>query len=172
MKLGVINLPEVVMQLCLSGNWTHDLMIANQTLCCYATSTSSFCRCCSSCCSSCMLYTGIEAMSTPVNGTWCQIEACSSWHLVTLLSGYEVTLQYVYSITPSSHYQQDKTVLSCRRCEQNSQKVKTVADRKFRNCFVQSRNAVRTAENSLDFCQFCSHHCWRTGSFFASWGAA
>ena len=44
----------------------------------------------------------------------------------------------------------DKTRLSCllvlscpcRRCEQNWRQVKTVGDRKFQNCFVQSRNAV------------------------------
>jgi len=32
----------------------------------------------------------------------------------------------------------------CRRCEQKWRQVKTVGDRKFRICFVQSRNAVRT----------------------------
>ena len=46
----------------------------------------------------------------------------------------------------------DCFVQSCprRRCEQNWRQVKTVGDRKFRNCFVQSQNAVRTTENSLD----------------------
>jgi len=52
-------------------------------------------------------------------------------------------------IMPSSHHGQgrDKTVLSClvrvggvNRMRQ----VNTVGDRKFRNCFVQSRNAVWT----------------------------
>ena len=40
---------------------------------------------------------------------------------------------------------QDKTRLSCscRQCEQKCR-------RKFRNCFAQSGNAVRTTENSLD----------------------
>jgi len=60
----------------------------------------------------------------------------------------------VASIMPNSHrwHVQYKTVFSCpcRRCEQNWQQVKTVGDRKFRNCFVQSRDAVRTTENSLD----------------------
>ena len=55
---------------------------------------------------------------------------------------------------PTSHWRhgQDKTVLCCpcRRCEQNWRHVKTVGNRKFWNCFVQSRNAVRTTENSLD----------------------
>jgi len=39
--------------------------------------------------------------------------------------------------------------------------VKTVGDRKFRKCVVQSGIAVRTTENSLDLLtcrQFCSHH--------------
>ena len=46
---------------------------------------------------------------------------------------------------------QEKTVLFCfcRQCEQNWRQVNTEGDRKFRNCFVQSRNAVRTNENSL-----------------------
>jgi len=56
-------------------------------------------------------------------------------------------------ITGTAHYQhrrhgQDKTVLvlSCpfRQCVQNWRQVKTVGNRKFRNCFAQSRNAVRT----------------------------
>jgi len=38
----------------------------------------------------------------------------------------------------------------CPRCEQNWRQVKTVGDRKLRNCIVQSRNVVRTTENSLD----------------------
>jgi len=60
-------------------------------------------------------------------------------------------------LMPSSHRRQNSLVLSCRRCEQNWRQVKTVGDRKFRNCFVQSRNAVRTTENSLESSQFCSH---------------
>jgi len=57
-------------------------------------------------------------------------------------------------LMPSLHrrHRQDKTVLSCpcRRCEQNWRQVKTVCDRKFRICFVQSQNVVSTIENSLD----------------------
>jgi len=37
-------------------------------------------------------------------------------------------------------------------------KVKTVGERKFRNCLVQSRNAVRTTKTVLTCLQFCSHH--------------
>ena len=56
---------------------------------------------------------------------------------------------------------QDKTVLSClrSRCELNWRQVKTVCDWKFRNSFVQSRNAVWTescfqlfARNVVTYC--------------------
>jgi len=54
-------------------------------------------------------------------------------------------------VKPSSHrrHGQDKTVLSCRRCELNRRQVKTVGERTFRNCFVQYWNVVRTTENSV-----------------------
>jgi len=54
--------------------------------------------------------------------------------------------------------------LYCRRCEQNWRQVKTVDDRKFRNCFVQSRNALRTTV--LTCRQFCSHH-WQDKTVFS-----
>jgi len=34
-------------------------------------------------------------------------------------------------------------------CEQNWRQVNTAGDRKFRNCFVQSRNELNTTENTL-----------------------
>ena len=62
-----------------------------------------------------------------------------------------VTLAGKTHFTPT-RTRQDCLILSCpcRRCEQKWRQVKTVDDRKFRNCFVQSRNAARTTENSLD----------------------
>ena len=61
-------------------------------------------------------------------------------------------LPTITTLMPSSHrrHRQDKTVLSCLivlsclRCELNWRQVKTVGDWKFRNSFVQSRNAVWT----------------------------
>jgi len=49
-----------------------------------------------------------------------------------------------HSVVPSLHRQ------PCRRCEHNWRQVKTVGNRKSRNCFVQSQNAVRSNENSFD----------------------
>ena len=61
------------------------------------------------------------------------------------------------TITPSSHrrHGQDKTRLSCLvlsvlRCEHNWRQNKTVGDRKYRNCYVQSRNAMKPNKYSLD----------------------
>jgi len=60
---------------------------------------------------------------------------------------YEQLHCFIVLLKSSSHCQhgQDKIVLSCRRCEQNSRLDKTVwkfGDRKFRNCFIQSRILV------------------------------
>ena len=80
-------------------------------------------------------------------------DGCISLYHIPRTNVYHVSKDTTYlRLMPSSHHQhrRDKTVLSCPRCEQNWQQVKTVSDRKFQNCFVQSRNAVRTTENSLD----------------------
>ena len=85
---------------------------------------------------------------------------------------YLITLLFTcisHNIMPSSHHRhgQDKTVLSClvrvRGCEQNWRQAKTVGDRKFQNCFVQSQNAVWTVLSRSSF-QFATRSCLQTPS--------
>ena len=64
------------------------------------------------------------------------------------------------------HRRHGQTVLYHRRCEKNLRQVNTVDDRKFRNCFVQSQNAVRTTENSLNLSSVLFTPLTRQGSLF------
>jgi len=78
----------------------------------------------------------------------------SSWNVVA--SPSESDYRHNASITPSSHrwHRQDKTVLSCRWCEQNWRHVKTL---------FSSPHRISSGRNSFKiFCcrqcrQFCSH---------------
>jgi len=66
----------------------------------------------------------------------------------SVLCAFLVVLMRIYMPTPPTRSRQDCLVLSCRRqdcpvfscrrCEQHWRKVKTVGDRKFRNCFIHS----------------------------------
>ena len=118
-------------------------------------------------------------MSSKLNSGVCYayMRCGAAWGMLTGKGRYGVVCKYtVWSVServrgvreetlyksrsplslPSSHRRHGQArllVLSCpcRRCEQNNwRQFKTIIDRKFLNCLVQSWNAVRTTENSVD----------------------